>query len=296
MEKSIEKIKRQLTTISQKNKLILLVVITILIVSSLSGCQGIDEEKSSGKYEVGAEWVGDYSQVGKPPLPHTEANAEGFFNEVAVYDEWDQSFIRGNADARERHFKKMDMGGFDFAWADSVDFLYFAGHGCAATPYGTGSCFTFGVDAYDDWILEAWLMNKEPKWGDQDLEWIVLDCCSALANKTGGMAAYPLEARWMNSEVMHGLHFIFGFATAAIDNEFRGGIFGRNIVCPDCHQLIEGWRRATIYTNENWVDGAYLYAYSPGNNPHEEWLPPGWTSGDPDPAQQSYGYATWSCG
>ena len=295
MEKELDKNRRLLFTMSQKHKLIATCVIIILIFTFLSGCQTPDDEKNSGEYEVAAEFVTDYTQVGKPNLPHTGDNVDGFVSALNEHEIWDIMFVEGDADAHEDHFKRPSQGGLDFAWVDAADFVYFAGHGCGDTGLGTGSCFTFGVDAHDDWILEAYIMNKEPQWGDNDLEWIVLDCCSALATQDGG-AAYPLEIRWMNSEVMAGLHYIFGFASFAHDNEFRGGLFGENIVCPDCYPLNEGWRRATIYTEENFVDGAYLYAYSSGANPENDWLPPGWTSADPDPATQQYVHLEWPCG
>lgn len=182
----------------------------LLVVLALTGCDD----------EVAVEWVQYYSAVGKSDILGRKACAEGFYNIISAYGDWVGEFNRGNADAWEEHFKRESKGGTDTDWIDAVDFAYFAGHGAGSTGLGTGDAFTFGVDAHDDWILSVVPTNREPRWGDQDLEFIVLDVCSPLIRLEDG-ALHSLGQRYANSDVMRGLHYILGFRTAAYDSSSR---------------------------------------------------------------------------
>ena len=82
-----------------------------------------------GCYEVGVEWVTDYSAVGKWSPPGRQACATDFYNHILSQPDWEGKFNRGNADAWEEHFKRTSRGGTDDEWIDSVDIAYFAGHG-----------------------------------------------------------------------------------------------------------------------------------------------------------------------
>jgi hypothetical protein len=270
---------------------VLLILMISLFVSGVYGC----------KKEVGVEWVVDYSAVGKPTVLCRKDCAEGFYNTMRAHPHWQGNFHPGNADAWEKHFKRKSKGGTDYDWIDAVDIAYFAGHGAGAgtkpTGVGTGGGFTFGVDANDDWVLAAPLFNCEPRWGDKDLEWIVLDVCSALALKSDG-AGYPLSKRWMNSDVMHGLHYIFGFRTSAHDSCYRGKIFAEYLTGARGEKGIEctfrdAWRNATRDTEEFGIRGAYVRARSTGSDTYNDGIS-GW-SDDPNPASQSYVYKSWPC-
>ena len=79
-------------------------------------------------------------------------------------------FNFGNASAWERDFKEPD----DQTYVDAADIVMHADHG--------GHCgFAFGNTSHDDCILWA----SEAKWGNQDLEWIILDDCSVLQRTFG---------------------------------------------------------------------------------------------------------------
>ncbi|NIP24720.1 MAG: hypothetical protein GWN55_04835 [Phycisphaerae bacterium] len=251
---------------------------------------------------AGVEWVVDYSKVGKPNVPCRKDCAEGFYNTIIQHPDWVGHFNVGNANAWEKHFKRKSKGGIDDNWIDAVDIAYFAGHGAGAgtkpTGVGTGGGFTFGVDKNDDWVLSAAPFNREPRWGDKDLEWIVLDICSPLALKSDG-AGYALSKRWMNSDVMRGLHYILGFRTVAHDNCHRGRIFAEYLTGKrdgKNYTIREAWRKATEDTEWSEVQGAYLRAYSPGCNTYNDHLHEyGPVSADPEPACQCYCYSSWSC-
>lgn len=259
-----------------------------IIVSGMYACSS----------PVGVEWVTDYSAVGKPNVPDRKPCAEGFYNTMIADSDWSGYFNKGNANAWEEHFKRKSKGGTDSDWIDDVAFAYFAGHGAGAgtvkTGVGTGGGFTFGVNAHDDWVMSAAPFNREPRWGDGDLNWIVLDVCSALAQKKDG-AGYALSTRWANSDVMHGLHYILGFSTSATDSGYRGKIFAEYLTGKrggKKHTVREAWRKATEDTEDYPYDGAYLRAYSPGADTIDDYIS---VSKDPDPKVQKYSHVSWPC-
>ncbi len=190
---------------------IAILFVLLIFISAFAACE---------KAEVGVEWVNSYTAVGKGNLSYMDYCAEGFYNVIKSHSEWAGEFNVGNANAWEKHFKKSSLGGLDDSWVDAVDLVMFAGHGSAKTGTGRGSAFTFGQNANDDWYLASIPSNREPRWGDGDLEWIIFNSCSILCRQ-GDTSPYPDEEpvlynicqRWANSDVMHGLHYILGFRT-----------------------------------------------------------------------------------
>jgi hypothetical protein len=276
----------------------------VLCLLTLYGCP----------HYVGVEWVCDYSAVGKDSVTCRDDCAEGFYDTIGAHPDWQGKFNRGDADAWEEHFKRSSMGGTDSSWIDDVDFAYFAGHGAGAgyvdTGVGRGGGFTFGQYAHDDWVLAAIPGNREPRWGDGKLEWIVLDVCSALAFKSdGGGVLYTICQRWANSDVMNGLHYILGFRSAAHDRCSRGRIFAEYLTGArdgTKYTIREAWRKATDDTESDYYDedddryypvvGAYLRASSSGSNTYNDHLYGcGSVSSDPDPSSQCFCYCSWSC-
>jgi hypothetical protein len=274
---------------------VVLMLIIVMLVSGMCGC----------KSYVGVEWVTDYSAVGKDNVAHRKPCAEGFYNTIiSAHPDWVGRFNQGNANAWEEHFKRTSKGGTDDDWVDNVDFAYFAGHGAAdgilPTNVGRGGGFTFGVNAHDDWVLSAAPFNREPRWGDKYLNWIVLDVCSALAPKSDGDGVdYTLCERWANSDVMHGLHYILGFRTLATDSDNRGMIFAEYLTGKrggKNHTVREAWIKATKDTEYPEYKGAYLRADSSGSDTFNDHIYNfGHVSKDPDPASQCYWYCSWPC-
>jgi len=273
--------------------LIRLIQIAVLIVL-LAGCEN----------RVGVEWVTDFSAVGKSNVYNRDNCAQGFYNTIKAHPDWDGMFDQGNANAWEKHYKRSSLGGLDGDWIDNVDFAYHAGHGAGegtvfgSTGVGRGGGFTFGVNANDDWVLASIPSLQEPQWGDDRLEWIVLDVCSALAKKPDGDGVeYTLNERWRNNDVMKGLHFILGFRTAATDSGTRGQIFAEYLTGARDginHTVRTAWRKATEDTEGPWYEGAYLRAASSGSDTYNNHIYEyGSVSSDPDPSTQYYGYSSW---
>jgi hypothetical protein len=271
-----------------------LVFISCIFILGLCGCYDY----------VGVEWVVDYSAVGKDNVYNRDDCATGFYDTIVALPDWKGRFNRGDSDAWEEHFKRVSQGGTDTDWIDNVDIAYFAGHGAGAgyvpSGVGRGGGFTFGQYAHDDWVLASIPTNREPRWGDGRLNWIVLDVCSALALKSDGDdVLYTVCERWGNSDVMHGLHYILGFRTLAHDSGSRGRIFAEYLTGARDgvkYTIREAWRKATEDTEEYSVKGAYLRATSPGSDTWGDHLPGcGTVSNDPNPAAQTIWYNSWNC-
>lgn len=283
-----------------KNSVTVLFVLSLLVLA-LAGCE---------EPEVGVEWVNNYTAVGKSNLSYMDDCAQGFYNVIASDPEWTGEFNVGNSNAWEKHFKKSSLGGLDDSWVDAVDLAMFAGHGSAKTGTGRGSAFTFGQNANDDWYLASIPSNREPRWGDDDLEWIIFNSCSILCRQ-GDISPHPDEEpvlynicqRWANSDVMHGLHYILGFRTTTWDytSEDRGEIFAEYLLglrgSGTKHTIRCAWILATKETDMDLSNlGAYLRAYSSeADTLNDHIWECGSVSKDPDPSTQCYAYCSWPC-
>jgi hypothetical protein len=279
---------------SKMSRRIGLIFICCLFILGLCGCY----------YYVGVEWVVNYSAVGKPNVYCRDDNANGFYNTIVAHPDWKGRFNRGDSAAWEEHFKRVSKGGTDPDWIDKVHFAFFSGHGAGAgfvsTGVGRGGGFTFGQYAHDDWVLASIPPNREPRWGDGILNWIVLDVCSALARKSDGDGVlYTVWERWGNSDVMYGLHYILGFRTSAYDSCSRGRIFAEYLTGARDgvkYTIREAWIKATADTEGSPVMGAYLRAASPGSDTYNDHLYGcGTVSNDPNPAAQTIWYSSWNC-
>ena len=191
--------------------------------------------------EVGAEWVG---VTAYPSLPYSEANIEGFYSTMGA-NGYAQSFNFGEYSAFERDFKDQAQGGDDYLFVDAVDLAYYNGHG---TPTGV-----FFSSSYDN----KFLRDVECRWGDGDLEWMVLDTCEALEWKTA--FDKNLFERW--GPALQGAHMICSFSTTAYNRETRGGLFAIFLTSSMFKYTIRtAWFTACALTEGSAVSAAVLYA------------------------------------
>jgi hypothetical protein len=225
------------------------------------------------KYEAGWEAVEEYHGT-MPNLPETIDEGEKF--EAAIYaysSSWVVDFGWTNDNAWEEDFKVTSMGGTDTHWADDVDLMLFAGHG---SPTG----FYFG-STVDDHQLHY----TEADWGDQDLEWIIIDACKVLQDNSSKWN------RW-GWPVFKGLHYILGYNTSTYDVDTRGEDFIKYAMGYG-DTVRNAWIKAT-QLSESGTKAAYMRADKSGvSDTYNDHL---WGFGyvSPDPVNPStLYYLTW---
>jgi len=183
--------------------------------ASCPAASSLDDERSGydtmsaydeGVKEIGIEWVG---VTASPPLPNSGINSGGFMDWMCTHGGYTGVFNFGEQEAWEEDFKYTSIGGNDVGYVDAVDFVYYQDHG---GPDGV---------AFSSMHDDKALYYTECKWGDGDLEWIVLDACSPLAWQPVGKV--NVFERW--GQVFQGLHMICSFATGSSNVQIRGTVF-----------------------------------------------------------------------
>ncbi len=182
--------------------------------------------------DVGVEWINTFPTCGFDQLGGRDDTAVGFYNMLTA-NGYTGRFNWGNNNAWANDFmdKTIVASGDDQNWIDTVDIAYHADH-------GNVGIFGFGV-AVDRCIVSA----NDCRWGNNDLEWIVLDDCSTLRQGQYGV--------WWPT--FQGLHMIISFDTNAHDDGSRGGYFAE--------KLVAGWtvKQAWWYASEQ-TEGSDTYA------------------------------------
>ena len=130
---------------------------------------------ASAYYYCCAEWVNNYSNnpdFENSNLDCNEENAKGFYYQLGGDSSWWGSFIYGDGQALERHWKDPSKSGsgIDYIYVDKTHFAFFSGHG-----YSDGSGFAFGTNQ-DDFKLHY----NDASWGNTQVDWITIDACSVL--------------------------------------------------------------------------------------------------------------------
>ncbi|MGQ4911566.1 MAG: DUF6345 domain-containing protein [Candidatus Thorarchaeota archaeon] len=241
-----------------------------------------------GKKEVGVEWVGVSAHH---PLPHTQTNTKGFYDMMSNTGGYSQEFNWGEYSAWEEDFKDAQFDGTDSEWIDAVDFVYYQDHGG-----GDGVCFTSHHD-------RSTLLFIHMKLGDGDLETLVLDACSPLAEESEH--GFSVFSRW--NQALVGVHQICSFATTSHNSAVRGKRFAFYMTGPGPltgMTIATSWFRATQDTEPSATLAALFYGTKspdPLNpqlddpiNDHLEGF--GYSCSDPTPG--SFGwimYITSSC-
>lgn len=241
-----------------------------------------------GVKEIGIEWVG---LTGHPPLGNTKTNIEGFYNWMGTIGGYNREFNYGEYAAWEQDFKYYDIGGTDNDWVDAVDWVYYQDHG---NP--DGIAFSSNHD-------DGGLHYTEARWGDGDLEWIVLDACSPLAwvNEDG----VNVWERW--TPALQGLHLILSFATGSNNVQTRGvrmGMYSTGYIFINKLSLVDAWFKACAETQDSNCLAAVLYASKSADPWHPQLDDPindhahgfGYQCSDPTPGTFNwYVYITHQC-
>ncbi len=197
----------------------------------------------TGAYEVGVEWIEDYSGSGLGNLQNTQEDAESFYNALGSIG-WVKRFSYGNSLAWESDFEKGDVGGYDILYIDSLDFAYFSGH-------GSPTAFFFGTSHDGDGSYTYRVHYTEAEWGDEDLEWLVISACEVLKYDD---PAGDVFDRW-GWGVFKGLHMILGYDTISYDR-----VVGDTFVSYMTRgmKIKDAWIQANIDIQPSDVYSAYL--------------------------------------
>ena len=217
--------------------------------------------------DIGIEWVKDYSArptSGFWDLVNTQTHAEGFYNTLNAT----QTFALGDNAAQDQHFEQAGKGapraGNDAAVVETVDMVYFTGH-------GNTNGFEFGV-LQDD----ARAKPAEIRWGDGRLKWVVLNACNVLLDNPDSRAI----DRW--GQTFTGLRYILGFATLASDEPDRGRIFAEYVNAGNT--IREAWVKACQDTEQSSTAWAYMRADGNGvTTDQDTWIADANASTKPNP-------------
>jgi len=238
---------------------ICIVVMLISIVIISAGAMADD----SNEREVGG-WSLDKYHGYENDLCAANANVDQFYNKMGQYG-WTKMVRWKDDDAWESDFEDHERGGRDKWEADSVDLVYFCGHG---NPWGIAFGTNHdGVPGGSNYFAE----NVEIKWGDVDMEWIILDSCQVLQYKANNQYCWQ---RWDNPStypygsaltIHAGLHGIIGWHSVAVvyncwnyGFESRGGLFADRI--NDHYNVWGSWNRATKQAKPWWDGTTYKAA------------------------------------
>ncbi len=247
-------------------------MIIILLGAMLmsAGIKGESIERTVGGWSV-AEYHG---HDGDPDLPPANANVDQFYNKMGQYGwtkwarykddyAWESSFedaLRGGHDTLQEIWNGGIMWG-----VDSVNLAYFCGHG---SPYG----IYFGTNHQSLPSGSSYAATiYEVRWGDGDLDQIVLDSCHVLQYKSGfyyywerwdDPSGYPDESALT---IHAGLHVMMGWhSVGEIYNcwmygfESRGGIFADKI--HNHYTVWSSWNQATKQAKPWWDWSTYRAA------------------------------------
>ena len=214
--------------------------LVVFLIGIIIASAGVRADNSNEK-EVGGWSIEKYHGVnGLWDLRGPHGNVDQFCNKMAEYG-WSKVYRLKDDSAWESDFEDSSRGGKDDIWVDNVDFVYFDGHG---GPYG----IYFGTDHNSVGGGEHYMAaSDEVKWGDKDVEWIVLDACSVLKYNYNGKYVWE---RWVTSTTFSvGLYVLLGWDSVAVDYaSWDNGVKSRGAYLAEyIHQgytLADAWRKA----------------------------------------------------
>ena len=160
-----------------------------------------------GRVDVGVEYIGVSQGLGG-----SKKNAGGFADAMRGGGVPVQ-FHFGDAAAWERDFKDPSEGGADNAYVDDVDITFYTGH-------ADGNGFTF--EGTND---DGFLHYNDAKWGNRDLEWLVVAACGPLQHTSGGK---NFAQRW--GPAFKGLHQMLAYANVSFDNQIEGRLLAEKML------------------------------------------------------------------
>ena len=195
-----------------------------------------------GTIDVATEWIGN-----SQGLPNSAANTWDFRDEMS--DVSSIAFNWGDNDVFESDFVDPSLGGDDSNWADNVDLMWFQGH-------GNSNGFATGNRQGDEFVH-----RNDARWGNNDLEWLVVHSCDVLALGSGATHVWN---RW--SPAFRGLHLLMGYGNSSYNVDGDGNEFGDDLADDDMRI-----RSAWVDANEDEQPSGVIYRYMGVYGPNGEW-------------------------
>lgn len=169
------------------------VIVAVLFLISI----GLVVARQAIAMEIGVEWINIFNGIyGATDTDYADDLADGFSDELARSDYWSERFSYGNGSAWESDFRAQAYGGYDYYYADNVDFLFLVTHGFRQNNQHR-AVFTSERDSH-------LYSSREIVLGDWDLEWFAIYSCHSLDAE--GFAWFYM---WYRS--FRGLHLILGY-------------------------------------------------------------------------------------
>jgi hypothetical protein len=201
-----------------------------------------EEQSLIGGYPygtIGTEWIGSCGGLGG-----SAGNAGGFVSRFGASG-ISTAFNWGDMNAWEMDFKDAAFGGQDQYYADAVDLVFYTGH-----AWSTG--FSFCSNMHD-----TWLDATEARWGQTQIEWLVIAACGPLQDEGGAWAA-----RWQPA--FQGLHLLLGYADISWDNTVEGSTLADALLRYDHQPVRFAWVESANAGQPAGVPYAYMGVWGPG--------------------------------
>ncbi len=196
-------------------------------------------------------------QAARKPLDGTPANASGFINRMLQQGiPYDPQVWRADFGVQEWMFRDASYyGGQDHLYADNVDMLFFTGH-----AFSDGWQAANAYYGYSKSYGDGWVGRNEVRFGNQDLEWLIIAACGPL-QEYGALDASS-AARWLPA--FDGLHLMLGYSTVSDDAPGEGYTFADNLIRRNM-LVRDAWVDAAM-THQDWYTGwAYMGVIGPNN-------------------------------
>lgn len=225
-----------------------------------------------------ANWANRYPGAGND-LSECDDDVEDLADDLDGWDTW----LHGDYNSWEEHFKRSDLGGTNSTHVDDADLAYFSGHGATDvdTDGATRRTLRFGDSANDDNDLTPG--EAVGAWGNGDMEWMCFAACKTMEEVDDRDA-------WFGT--MAGLHLILGFQTNMRDVDF-GDDFGDYLVddgvFDSAERIKTSWFDAAEATHG---DGYTAFIIGENSDVGRDYLH-GQGSVRPDPAHNN-AYHWWS--
>ncbi|MFC1675967.1 LamG-like jellyroll fold domain-containing protein [Planctomycetota bacterium] len=201
-----------------------------------------DSDDTDGDLSWFSQWISDYSSwEGNTSIASTQDSSEGFQNKLSNALGWGSMGTdneeRKNSGARAYYMRYRWMpipykAGKEYDHMDEHDFTWYNGHGNQDLITFT---HPYSLPYYDRYLkaYQTTSVTGNPKWGDEDAEWVAFKSCKVLSN----------PGSWAGG--MNGLHLICGFHTNSRGSATFGPLFAGFMIKDGLndppHSVLQSW-------------------------------------------------------